>query len=68
MEGQYTVYNNMWRDVTGNSMNMVFTSPGPHNVGFGGNFWGLKETINQPRSSAPKYNSVRSFIDQNPTG
>lgn len=64
---EYTVRNAAWKRVTGNSLNVIYTSnykPSTRSPGF---YWGLKESVAQPRRTAPKYNSVRSFIDMHPT-
>ncbi len=65
---EYTVRNNIWRDVTNNTMNVMYTSPRAYNANTAtGDFWGVKEHIRQRRNDAPKYNTIRSFIDRNPT-
>jgi hypothetical protein len=57
----YSTYLNNWK-ANGGGLFMIFSSTGPYSK-WGS--WGLKEYLDQPRSSAPKYDAVESWIGAN---
>ena len=62
MAEQFTWHLDRWRAAGGRHFG-IFTSPDTYNR-FGS--FGIKEYITQPRSEAPKYDSLLNWIDANP--
>lgn len=63
MGNLYTKFLNEWKNRGGKQF-MLFTSPQSFNR-YG--FFGIKESINQPRVEAPKYNAAMSFQEDTGT-
>jgi hypothetical protein len=57
MGERYTTLLNAWKAAGGQQF-MLYTLPQSYHP-WGS--WGIKETLNQPRSSAPKYDAAMKF-------
>jgi len=63
MGALYTDYLNLWRQ-SGGTLFVHYTAVSLPSGQYGS--WGAKESVLQPDEQAPKYQALRSFIDNNP--